>query len=255
MILKRVPCIRIPVEWLDLGVTQRTAWFMIHRIREMMKTVSDRLEGVVEIDETYIGGRMANKHKKVREQYKKDDGYQSGHAGNKTGVMGLVARHNEIKVQVIDSKKQTLKEMVRAHVNPSSAVMTDSLIAYKGLDKFFDSHEVIHHERNEFEVGDVHTNTVEGFFSLLKRGIIGIYHQTSVKHLQRYCDEFAYRYNTRKLKDCDRFTISLQNMERRLTWDRLVQKVEKNNDKPKYIIEQDKKRAEWLSANKNRPNR
>lgn len=230
----------------DLGLTQRTAWFMIHRIREMMKNVTQPLEGVVEVDETYIGGRMANKHKKVREQYKQEGGYKSGHAGNKVGVMGLVARHNEIKVQVIDSTKQTLKEMVRANVHPASMVMTDSLMAYKGLDKHFGSHEIIHHEKNEFVDGDIHTNTVEGFFSLLKRGIIGIYHQTSKKHLQRYCDEFAYRYNTRKLKDCDRFTLSLQNMERRITWIELVKQRETTTGQPKWKIEAEKARIEWM---------
>lgn len=182
----------------DLGVSQKTSWFMIHRIREALKSsFPELIAGIVEIDETYVGGKMKNKHNKIRAKYKTD--YLSGHAGNKVGVMGLLSRGDKIKVQVMDSSKQTMKEMVVSHVHPSATIMTDSLVAYRGLANTFAAHNVIHHEKNEFAIGNVYTNSVEGFFSHLKRGIYGIYHQVSHKHLQRYCHEFAFRYNSRQI--------------------------------------------------------
>ncbi len=205
----------------DIGVAQKTAWFMLHRIRAIMKPSEDiKLEGTVEVDEVYIGGRMKNKHKKVRAKYKEN----VGHAGNKTGVMGLIERGKDLKVQVIDSNKETLKQMVRNHVDVKATIVTDALNAYNGLNKEYAKHEVIYHDKDEYVRGDIHRNTIEGFFAYLKRSIFGIYHHVSVKHLQRYCDENGYRYNTRKMSDPERFTISLGNIERRLDYKTLVGK-------------------------------
>jgi hypothetical protein len=105
-----------------------------------------------------------------------------------------------------------------------ATLVSDSFGGYKDLGFEFKEHAIVNHGADEFVKGSLHTNSVEGFFSQLKRGVYGIYHQVSVRHLQRYCDEFAYRYNTRKIKDAERFTLSLQNMERRLTWNRLTEK-------------------------------
>ena len=100
--------------------------------------------------------------------------------------------------------------------------MTDEWGAYNGLDKSFAGHERVNHGEQEYTRGDVHVNTVEGFWSLLKRGIIGIYHQVTEKHLHRYCGEFDYRYNTREEKDCDRFTSTFKHIEGRLTYKELI---------------------------------
>ncbi len=203
----------------DIGVAQKTAWFMIHRLREIMRVKeATMLSGTVEVDEVYIGGRMKNKHKKVRENHKE---YNASHTYNKTGVMGLVERGKELKVQVIEGN---LKDMVKNKVDSSATVITDSLFAYRGLDKFYVAHEIIKHDQDEYVRGIVHTNTIEGFFSYLKRSIFGIYHQVSPKHLQRYCDENGYRYNTRKLTDPQRFTLSLSKIEGRLDWKTLTGK-------------------------------
>jgi ISXO2-like transposase domain len=206
----------------DIGVAQKSAWFMLHRLREMMKPKEDtKLTGTVEVDEVYIGGRMKNKHKSVRAKHKE---YNATHAGNKTGVMGLIERGKDLKVQVIDSNVATLKDMVRSNVATNSTIVTDALIAYRGLDKEFANHEIIYHDKDEFVRGYFHTNTIEGFFSFLKRSIYGIYHQVSAKHLQSYCYENGYRYNTRKLTDPERFNKSLGNMEGRLDYKTLTGK-------------------------------
>lgn len=213
----------------DLGISQKASWFMLQRIREALRIdYPEMLSGVVEVDETYVGGKMKNKHKKIRDQYKVE--YQSGHAGNKVGVLGLLQREGNIKVQIIDSTKQTLKQMVFANVDLKAVLMTDSLYAYRGLDKQYSAHNVIHHEKDEYKRGDIHTNNIEGFFSQLKRGIFGIYHHISPKHMQRYCDEFAFRHNSRTIKDYERFNLTLRNVEGRLTYNQLVYNADK---KPK----------------------
>lgn len=242
----------------DLNITQKSSWHMIMRIREMMRVKTEmKMENIVEVDEVYIGGKMKNKHKKVRAAYKQAGGYLSGHAGNKVGVLGLVQRDEKIvNVKVIDSTKKTLKEMVKESVNPSATIITDSLMAYRGLASVFAQHEIIHHEKNDFVRGDVYTNTVEGFFSLLKRSIFGIYHQCSHKHLARYCDETAYRYNTRDIKDGDRFSLSLANTQGRLTYANLTKKVElQQNTIPKWKQDAEDVRKKWFEENKNRPSR
>lgn len=234
----------------DLNITQKSAWHMLHRIREMMRTKNaPQMENVVEIDEVYIGGKMKNKHKKVRAEYALDKTkYLSG---NKVGVLGMIQRDERIvTLKVIDSAKQTLKEMIKDNVHPSASIVTDSLLAYRGLALSFNQHEIIHHDKNEFVRGDVSTNTIEGFFSLLKRSIFGIYHQVSHKHLSRYCDEIAYRYNTRDMKDGDRFVLSMANMQGRLKYSTLIQKPEETTDKTPVWK---KKQEQWFEANKNRP--
>jgi transposase-like protein len=206
----------------DLGVTQRTAWFMIHRIREMMKNVNNaQLQGEIEMDETYIGGKRKNKHKSVRLGSK----HTTGQTG-KAPVFGMLQRQGNIFIQAFDHQLNgdTLKPIIREKASKDAVLITDSFGGYKDLHLEFSQHEIISHGANEFVRGRFHTNSIEGFFSQFKRGVYGIYHQVSVRHLQRYCDEFAYRYNTRKIKDAERFTLSLQNMERRLTWDRLTKK-------------------------------
>lgn len=207
----------------DIDVTQKTAWFLLHRLRYAFDhpNFHGTKKGTVEIDEVYIGGKMSNKHKKVRAKHKE---YNATHLGNKVGVMGIMERGKDIKFEIIDSSKQTMKEMVRQNVDPSAHVMTDSLMAYRGLDKQFASHEVIYHDQNEYVRGRVHTNTVEGMFSHLKRGIYGIYHHVSKFHLISYCNEFSLRLNTRDLNVQSRFDMILSAIAgKRLTYQNLIQ--------------------------------
>ncbi len=207
----------------DLGITQKTAWFVLHRVRLIMGDPTPApLENIVELDETYVGGKFANmnrgRRKKLQEQA----------IDNKTAVMGFVERDGKARLTVID---KTFKDMVRDNVDKDAIVVTDTHLSYKGLDEEYKEHLTVNHTQMQFRDGLAYTNTVEGFFSCLKRSIIGIYHQVSPKHLQRYCIETSYRYNTRKITDKERFNQTLQNVEGRLTYKNLIKHNE--NDKAK----------------------
>lgn len=216
----------------DISVTQRTAWFMIHRIREALTVdYPELLQGVVEIDESFIGGNITNKHKKVRlELNKKGDSPQV----HKTGIMGLLERGGNVKLQVLKTTSYdgiTFKPIIRDNVSTNAVIITDGFGAYRGLDKEYKQHEIIQHSKDEFVRGSYHTNSIEGFWSQMKRGIYGIYHSVSPKHLQRYCDEFAFRHNTRTIKDYERFSLTLRNLEGRLTYNQLVYNADKKPNK------------------------
>jgi len=203
----------------DLNITQKTAWFMLHRIRHIMKTKSFNkpLNGIVEVDETFIGGKEKNKHRSKR--------LHAGTGGvNKAAVIGMLDRDDAIVVTspVKRVNAKTLQGMIKSHVHADSTIMSDEWVGYKGLDKHFFGHETVDHAKYEYVRGNVHTNTLDGFWSLLKRGIVGIYHQVSPEHLHRYCGEFEYRYNSRKVKDIDRFTSTLNRCEGRLTYKKLI---------------------------------
>lgn len=200
----------------DLGVTQKTAWFMLHRIREMFVTEEvEQLANIVEVDETYVGGKWENMHSKKRQKLR-DSGKD-----NKTPVMGLVERNGNVRLKKIGEEK-TFKDIVHEHVNTSATVVTDAHLSYRGLDEKYNGHMIVNHSEGEYKVDIYHTNTIEGFFSILKRGIFGIYHHVSPKHMQRYCEEFAYRYNSRKIKDNERFIFTLQNSQGRLKYKNLT---------------------------------
>jgi len=206
----------------DIGVSQKSSWFMLHRIRELMRVKQPvKLDNIVEVDETYIGGKMGNMSKSKRKHLRDNDMVGT----MKTGVMGLIERGGELKYIQINQATDvaTIQGIVKANVDKDAVVITDSFASYVGLNKVFAAHEAVNHTNDEYVRDKVfHTNSVEGAFSLLKRGIIGIYHQVTPKHVLRYCDEFAYRYNSRKIKDAQRFTISLRNVEGRLTYKQLV---------------------------------
>ena len=201
----------------DLGITQKTAWFVLHRVRLIMGDPNPApLDNIVEVDETYVGGKFANMNRSRRKYY------QERCIDNKTAVMGLLERDGKARLTVIGDN--TFKEVVRDNVNNNAIVVTDTHLSYQGLNTEYTDHLTVNHSQMEFRNGLAYTNSVEGFFSCLKRSIIGIYHNVSPKHLQRYCTETSYRYNHRKITDKERFNQTLQNVEGRLSYNMLTQK-------------------------------
>ena len=220
----------------DVGVSQKTGWFMLHRIREMMRMKEMfKLDNIVEIDEVYMGGKVGNMSKSKRKMLR-----ETGQVGNtKTMVMGLIERGGNLKLITLakDNGTLTLQPVIRDNVDTDAVVITDGLPSYNGLENDFAGHEVVNHIQGEYvRDGSIHTNSIEGVFSHFKRSIYGIYHSASLKHLSRYADETMYRYNTRKIKDADRFNLSLQRIEGRLTYKQLIQKPSTPTPQAKKLI-------------------
>ena len=202
----------------DLGITQKTAWFMLQRIRNCFNIECiECLENEVEADETYIGGKNKNRH-----QNKKVKNSQGRSVKDKTPVFGMVQRSGVLVAKVVaDTRASALMPNVNNWVKKDSFIYTDEWQAYLQLNINY-KHEVVYHGEGQYVSNRAHTNTMEGFWGLLKRGILGIYHNVSNKHLQRYVDEFVFRYNTRKISESERFALFLQHMENRLTYQELI---------------------------------
>jgi len=199
----------------SLGVTQKSAWFMLHRIRLAMKTGSLlKLSGEVEADETYIGGKARNMHAADR----KRKGITQGSYGPKTTVLGMRQRDGHVVASVIpDASKKAIHPEVHHTVRRGSILYTDAWKAYQGLDTDFE-HEVIDHAERYVD-GRVHTNGIENFWAILKRGLAGTYVSVEPFHLFRYLDERVFTYNLRGLTDSERFTEVIGSAAgRRLTY-------------------------------------
>lgn len=184
-----------------IGVTQKTAWFMDHRIRLSLHPGSmGKLSGQVEVDESFIGGKARNMHLKDRRRKISAPGPKG-----KAVVMGILKRGGEVRTFVVPgTRRNHLKPHIQEHVEAGSAIFTDELKSYRGLEADY-AHQVIDHAV-EYVRGNVHTNGMENFWSLLKRGLHGTYVSVEPFHLFRYIDEQAYRYNNRKLTDAERFS-------------------------------------------------
>ena len=193
-----------------LPVTYKTAWFMAHRIRYMMSQPSfknkQKLFGVIEADETYVGGKGTKITR--AEAYEK-----------KQKVFALVKRDGDVRSFHVERVTgDNLQSILRKNAHPSATIITDSFASYDGLTGQFGDHLVINHSTGEYSrkiegKPTIHTNTIEGVFSLLKRGIIGTYHQVGKHHLHRYLAEFDFRYNARKISDTDRTLLALSQAE------------------------------------------
>jgi transposase-like protein len=205
----------------SLGVTQKSAWFMLHRIRLAMQTGSfDKLDGEVEVDETFIGGKARNMHKSDRARKVTGTGFH-----DKTIIVGVKQRGGEVRAVVApNTKRPTLQAHIAENVEPGASVYTDKLRSYRGLDRMY-AHETVDHAETYVD-GRAHTNGLENFWSLLKRGLNGTYVSVEPFHLFRYLDERLFAYNLRELSDYGRFTTVLRAAAgRRLTYAELTGKV------------------------------
>jgi transposase-like protein len=194
----------------DIEVTQKTAWFMLHRIRYAVRTArfGKKLSGTVEADETYVGGR-GHKHGRGSE--------------NKIPIFGMAERGGKIEAEAVTRvNRKTLQAVLKERVDSDANMMTDEWKAYNKLDRWFNSHKRVHHNAKEYVRGDVHVNTIESFWSMLKRGIYGIYHHVSRKHLDKYVDEFEFRCNSKHIADTRRFGLMLNVCDGRMTYQTLI---------------------------------
>ena len=209
----------------NIGVSYKTAWFMMHRIREAMKETHGGPMGgsgePIEADETFVGGKVknrSNKRRRVRQGEK-----FLGPVHGKQPVVSLVERGGKVRsFHVANVTGETLRAILVTNADRGSWLMTDEHSGYINVGREFTGHGVVAHSKGEYGRGPFHTNTIEGFFSLLKRGIIGTYHHVSEQHLARYCAEFDFRYNTRKLDDAERADENLLGaIGKRLTYRRI----------------------------------
>jgi transposase len=175
----------------ELGVTYKTAWRMFKQIRSMLTQDDEPLSGTVEIDETFIGGKPRKGDIKSKQDIRR-------FTEEKAKVMGAVERGGKVSASIVaDRKGSTLVPMVKTKVLPASVVYTDEFKSYRALGGEGYTHRRVNHSERIYVDGDVHTQTIEGFWALLKNGLIGVYHGVSTQHLQSYLDEYVYRYNHR----------------------------------------------------------
>jgi len=171
----------------SLGVTYKTAWYLCHRVRAALREVDAQLlKGIIEVDETFVGGEV--------------EGMGRGYKGNKTVVVGAFERGGAIRLKVVRGRdRETLQGFIRENTaDDTQAIYTDELPSYIGIADENTEHEAVKHREKEYVKGDVHTNSLENVWSLLKRSIIGSYHQVSAKHLDAYLDELEFRFNNRE---------------------------------------------------------
>jgi transposase-like protein len=179
----------------SLGITQKSAWYLAHKIRYMLQynQKPKKLSKVVEVDETYVGGRKRGSY------------YRGRSVKHKTPVFGMLQRGGELIIMPVpDTKRKTLEPIILKHVEKGSKIMSDEWWAYKHLHKHY-THETVLHGAREYARGKTHVNGLEGAWSLLKRSIRGIYHRPSRKHLEKYCAEFQFKYNSRQNDENQRF--------------------------------------------------
>ena len=205
----------------DLGVTQKTAWYMGHRIRASLMSRGDIFAGPTEADEVAIGGVYENKHEKDRK-------HEGGGSVGKVLVAGIKDRvTGKVEVQVIpDQTAPTLQGFVTRNTDPDALVYTDGAYGYRGIAR---KHDFVRHTVGEYVRGEVSTNGIESLWSMLQRGIMGTYHHISPKHTERYAQEFAGRHNVREMDTIDQMSLAVQEAEgKRLSYKELIGKTDKS---------------------------
>lgn len=206
-----------------IGLTQKSAWFVLHRIRYAIKTKNfwtAPLSNIVEADETYIGGKVKNMSMKKRAELK-----NKFSRGEKTTVVGMIDRTTGIVIAeaVKDNYSSTIVPLLNSTISPDATLVTDAASIYYPMSQTHE-HHIVNHAAGEYKRGEYHTNTIEGFWGILKRGIIGVYHSISEKHTNPYVAEYAYRYNMRKTTDKARIDFMLNNCNGRLSYKQLIAK-------------------------------
>ncbi len=198
----------------NLGLhSYQSAWFLARRIRLAMKAdpLASKLNGIVEVDETYVGG-------KPRKGKRDESGdlivNKRGRGTKKVPVVALVERDGRIRTRVVEHvNASNLKAAIRENVNPKATIHTDELNLYTGIGKEFADHQTVNHSEGEYARDEVNTNSAESFFALLKRGVHGTFHHISKTHLPRYCDEFSFRWDERKVTDGERAVSAIKGAE------------------------------------------
>jgi transposase-like protein len=225
----------------ETGLSYKSALFMMHRIRYAMTSdhsPQPKLQGTVEVDETYVGGkpRPRTRRRKMWEGYKYPKPRMAHLYDRKVPVVALVERGGQARAMVVERvTAQTLAQAIACNMNPTARMMTDDAAPYKGIGrKLASEHHTVRHTCGEYVSGDAHTNTVEGFFSLLKRGVYGTFHSVSRKHLHRYVGEFEFRYNYRWMEDGERTVAAIQGSDgKRLPYSRYVGRTRKEQGRGK----------------------
>lgn len=205
------------------GLAYKSALFMLNRIRFAMdESDVEPLEGIVEVDETFVGGKARRKNN--QSSIKNRGEHQAQQMKRKQPVIGMLERNGKIRPRVIaDVTAKTLKAEITKHIDQSATIMTDDWTGYRFLAREGWKHDSVNHSRYEFARGDVTTNRIEGFFSILKRGLNGIYHSVSKKHLHRYLSEFEFRYNHKELTDGERLVMAIKSANnKRITYQQIL---------------------------------
>lgn len=219
----------------ELGISYKAAWFMCHRIRHSMTPVHPAmLTGIVEADETYVGGKPRKGNGKV---------HKRGRGTAKIPVAAVVQRDGNVRTRTVaDVTHKTLKNIITECIEPASTLYTDDLSSSKGMDEYVYKHESVNHSEGQYAREDgIHSNTVESCFALLKRDVYGTYHRLSKKHLHRYCDEFSFRWDYRKNTDWERTLEALKRTEgKRLVFHSIIAKEDSTN-----ASQQKETQAEW----------
>ena len=202
----------------DLKLTQKSAWFVLQRLRKASNKTLDVFTGSCEVDETYVGGKEKNKH-----ESKKVKGTQGRSTKTKTPVLGIIERENGrvFATTVSSTEGDVILPIMRERVQSGSVIFSDEWRPYRKLRRDY-QHEYVNHGSKEYVKGNAYTNNIECFWSHFKRGIIGIYHNVSPKHLDRYVNEFTFRFNNREISDGERFDNLLVNTNKRLKYKDLI---------------------------------